>query len=78
VQPLDVGFTEAGVAPSQVIQRGHSIIIASGAQIIPRRDPIPSRRELLRRVAAGRASVTDGGFAAVPRTLAAIRDHDES
>ena len=31
VQVLDVGLTEAGMAPGQVVQRGHSIIIASGA-----------------------------------------------
>jgi len=35
VQVLDVGLAEASVAPGQVVQRGHSIIIASGAEIIP-------------------------------------------
>jgi hypothetical protein len=35
VQVLDVGLAEAGVAPGQVVQRGHSIIIASGAEFIP-------------------------------------------
>jgi hypothetical protein len=37
VQVLDVGLAEAGMAPGQVVQRGHSIIIASGAEIIPSR-----------------------------------------
>jgi hypothetical protein len=46
VQPLDVGFTKAGVAPGQVIQRGHSIIIASGAHIIPGRHDARGRKEL--------------------------------
>jgi hypothetical protein len=32
---IDVGLAEAGVAPGQVVQRGHSIIIASGPEIIP-------------------------------------------
>jgi len=32
VQVLDVGLAEAGVAPGQVVQRGHSIIIASGGE----------------------------------------------
>ena len=37
VQVLDVGLAEAGMAPGQVVQRGHSIIIASAAEIIPSR-----------------------------------------
>ncbi len=83
VQPLDIGFTEAGVAPSQVIQRGHSIIIASGAQIIPRRavrDRLFSL-ELLQQTAAtqGWVSVTDGDFEAATCARALrVRDHDES
>jgi hypothetical protein len=34
VQPLDVGVTQVGAAPGQVVQRGHSIIIASRRDII--------------------------------------------
>jgi hypothetical protein len=52
VQVLDVGLAEAGMAPGQVVQRGHSIIIASGAEIIPYARSI-TPLELLWRAAAG-------------------------
>ncbi len=34
--------------------------------------------EILRRAAAGRASLTDGDFATAARALAAVREHGES
>jgi hypothetical protein len=89
VQVLDVGLAEAGMAPGQVVQRGHSIIIASGAEIIPlcTIDHTAgtalagdvwaggSGRAPLR--LTGRAGLTEDDFAAAACALAAVRDDED-
>jgi hypothetical protein len=54
------------MAFGQVVQRGHSIIIASGAEIIPLA------------VTLSEASLTERDLAAAKRALSAVGDDDES
>jgi hypothetical protein len=60
------------MAFGQVVQRGHSIIIASGAEIIPLAVTLSESTR------AVRASLTERDLAAAKRALSAVGDDDES